>query len=151
MTDFSGISNEFKMSPGIRPIAGDWKKTVMVVRGAGNTGKSTLCQKLLHPDISYISTDAVFINPHLRIPEVVEHLEQYKDRARFNMHILYPRLAENNPTAAADFLFFNYIAKNPYFNIFLEGWALSFSAIFDEFISRCKVADIRVWNIERII
>ena len=149
MTDISINYKKFDFHPGMRPLVGEYTKTIITVVGPGRIGKSTICDVLMGPRVNYISTDAICIQTDHNIVPVLEFLSEWGSDARFRLDVLAQIIIDKCLEPFMDYLFKNYIEENENMNILFEGYLLSFPEVCDIFISKCTEKGYRVWKMER--
>lgn len=151
MSDSFTDYKKYNHVPGMRPLMGTYEKTVIVVRGRGNAGKSTLCALLLNDKIKYVSTDAAVIFGGCTNGDVQNHLKTYGDDARFNLHKLYPVIAEWSAAEFTGWFFQTYVMENKNDNIIVDGYLFVFEEIMKNLSELCRKNNIRLWVIERSV
>lgn len=152
MTDISTSCKKFDMWPGSRLLEGEYEKTVIIVSGAGNMGKSTLSSRLLNENICFVGTDSVCIRPNHSIKSVLDYLEEHKDDNPIDigkMGIAISEMPEYKEFI--DHLFDEYIVKNEFKDILMEGHLMTIANIREYFIQKCVDNKIRVWLMGRIV
>jgi len=156
MKDGSMNSKKFDMGslPTIdkRPLVGEYKKTIIVLRGISSIGKSTISELLLNDKLNYISIDAACIKADMK--EVHEFLVSYKETGKninYNIGELFIFIRDNYPEQFIEYFFNKYIKENENLNIFVEGYVFMITELFQLFIDKCKEVDYRIWDIRRIL
>lgn len=151
MTDTFTDLNGFKLGPFPRPLKGDYVKTVIVISGHGNTGKSTLSKNLLNNSISYIGTDAASMQRDHNIQGILKYLDIHIhdkpeiDLGRFAHFIQREYLSE-----FMNYFFNKFIIQNKSLNIIVEGYMMTIPEAYILFVNRCKLHKYRVWKLNRI-
>jgi hypothetical protein len=143
---------KFRMGPGMRPLVGEYLKTIIVVRGASNIGKSTLCDVLWKEGVNYISLDgACILERDHQIEEIHQYLDLYGDQAKFHLNILCQLISESKAQKFMDYFFKKYIEENENLNILLDGFLFTFENVYRIFLEQCVMKRYRVWQIERVL
>jgi len=135
-----------------RPLVGDYKKTVIVLTGPSNIGKSTITELLLNDKFDYISIDAACIKAEM--PEIVNYLKEVKEggvNINYDLGLLFNFVWRECPNTFIKYFFTKYIKDNDSLNIFVEGYVFMITELYQLFIDECKENDYRIWNIRRIL
>jgi adenylate kinase family enzyme len=144
MTDGSMSYTKFNMGPGSRPLQGEYKKTIIVVVGKSNVGKSTLCEALMNQSINYISMDEVYMRSEYGKREVAVREGHFIDIGEECI-----KINEFFREQFMDYFFEEYIVNNENLNILLDGFVFTLRSMYDSFLRRCRINEYRVWRIER--
>ena len=132
-----------------RPLVGEYKKTIIVLTGPSNIGKSTIADLLLNDNLDYISIDSACIRAEL--PQIQEFVKSAGKGLNFNLGLLFNFIMTNCPNQFIDYFFNKYIRDNKNSNIFVEGYVFMMTELYQLFIAKCKLLDYRIWNIRRIL
>ncbi len=143
-------SKKFNMTPGYRPLHGEYKKTIIIVTGESGIGKSTICNELLSDNLNYISVDVSCIQTDHNIKEILDFVKLHGNQSLYKLHILSPIISDKCSIEFVDYFFEKYIINNENLNIILDGYIFKFKNILDYFIEKCKLHDFRVWKLVRL-
>lgn len=138
------------MTPGKRKLTTEYEKTIIIVNGKSEIGKSTLCDLLLNDDINYISIDVASIRTDHNIKEIIEFVDKYKELSVMRIHWLTPIISKTCYKEFIDYFFEKYIVKNENLNILIDGILFTHDHIYEYFLEKCKSSEFRVWEIKRI-
>lgn len=135
-----------------RPLVGEYKKTIIVLTGASNIGKSTVSELLLSNKLNYVSIDAACLLAD--IDEIRNYIKKFKTSGK-NINYAVGKLLhfvrESCPDKFIEYFFNKYIKENKNLNIFVEGYVLIFTEMYQLFMDKCAEAGYRIWNIKRIL
>ena len=135
-----------------RPLKGEYEKTIIVLRGPSNIGKSTITELLLNDKFSYISIDAACrLSGIDMIDKFLKEYEEGGKNIHYALGVLFTFVRENCPDQFIEYFFNKYIKENSYLNIFVEGYMFIYTEIFQLFIDKCKEANYRIWDTRRIL
>jgi hypothetical protein len=148
MTDFSIASPKIKMGPGPRALSRPYEKMVLLISGKSGDGKSSLAQLLLTDQFNYVSSDAVCLDPDCHIQSL---LDQTIMGDRYNLGQVAILIEQTYCQDFIRFLFTKYILNSEKQNIILDGFLFTLKHCKDEFFMLCKVNQIRIWDIQRIL
>jgi hypothetical protein len=151
MTDIFTDCKKFNMSPGTRPLVGEYKKTVIIVRGVSGIGKSTLCELLINDRINFISVDEASIRADRGMKVVDDYLLKYGENARYHLGELYETIEKECCAPFTNYLFKQYILENENKNILVEGYLFRFHSVLSCFTELCRKHGYRIWLMERTL
>jgi len=151
MSDTSINYKKFDFVPGMRPLVGEYQKTIIAVVGTGSAGKSTICNVLWNKGVNYISTDGICISTAHGIQPVRDFLAMYGDSSFRHLDVIAKIISEECCEEYVDYFFTKYIVENENMNILLEGYLFTFKNVYDLFIEKCEAKGYRVWKMEREI
>lgn len=135
-----------------RPLVGDYKKTIIVLTGVSNIGKSTMSELLLNNKLNYVSIDAACLLADIdEVRNYIKKVEESGKNINYNAGELFHFVKESCPDKFIEYFFNKYIKENENLNIFVEGYVFIFTEMYQLFIDKCKEADYRIWNINRIL
>lgn len=146
MTGISTNSKKFNMYPGMRPLQGEYKKTIMIVTGKALEGKSTLCSFLLNDNTNYISVDAACECAGHNIKEMLDFVEELRIGINKN-----PILSDKCCSEFMDYFFDKYVKNNENLNILIDGYLFTLENVLACFLEKCKFFGYRVWTMVRIL
>lgn len=132
-----------------RPLKGEYKKTIIVLTGPSNIGKSTITDLLLSDKFDYVSIDSACIRAELK--EIQEFSKPYGKKLNLDLGILFNFVRKECPTQFIDYFFNKFIKENKNLNIFVEGYVFTITELYHLFINKCKKHGYRIWNIGRIL
>ncbi len=133
-----------------RPLEGEYKKTILLIRGVGGIGKTTLSTLLFTDKFYYLSVALTMIDVESDILPIVDFVEEYGDGAIFNIHILSEIIVKQCLDDYIDFLFKKYI-NNEFENIIMDGYLFMFPEAYSLLRNRCNYHEYRLWDIKRIV
>ena len=139
MIGISTNSKKFNMSPGMRPLQGEYTKTVILVVGNAFVGKSTLCNHLLNENINYISVDDVCVYADHNIKEMTDFVEEL--RIGIN---LSPKLSDESCSEFVSYLFDKYVKDNENSNILMDGYLFMLENVYACFLEKSRLSGYRV-------
>ena len=151
MTDTSTASDDFKLGPFPRPLTVPYRKTIIIITGRGNIGKSTLSKVMLNDSISYIGTDAASMQTDHGIPEVLKYLNDHiNDKPEIDLGRFAHFIMAAGAIRFIDYFFDRFIANNKKMNIIVEGYLFTIPEAYVLFMNKCKRNGYRVWKMSRI-
>jgi len=134
-----------------RPLEQSYDKTILLIRGVGASGKSTLANLMLNEKFYYLSMDIAMIDPESNIKSILNFLNEYQDRAIYNIHILSFVIVEECLEKFMNFFFKKYITENPYENIILDGYLYTYPEAYAVLREKCRAYGYRLWDTKRVI
>jgi len=144
-------SKKFNMShlpsEDARPLEGEYKKTVLLLYGLCNTGKSTLTNLMLNDNFNYISVDRACIEANFE--PIKSYVEQGGTPLRYDLGKLFKFVNDECASEFIDYFFTKYLVENENLNIFIEGFVFMLERPRTLFMQKCKDAGYRVWIIRR--
>jgi len=132
-----------------RPFETDYEKMVMLIRGVGASGKSTLANLMLNENFYYLSMDMAMIDPDFNIKIISKFIEKYQDQAIYNIHVLSFIVIEECLEEFMDCFFKKYIVENSYENIILDGYLYTYPEAYAVLREKCRVYGYRLWDAKR--
>ena len=147
VTSIDSYENDY---PAPRELIGDWEKTIILVIGQANIGKSQLSQLfLLNDSIYYISTDKASKTLEHNIKILANYIinnESYLDAG-----VLAHFINDNCCAGFVDYFFMRFVKNNLNLNILIDGYLFSLEPLRSIFIKKCTSSGYRVWEIKRIL
>jgi len=135
--------------PGPRELMGNYKKTIIVITGDSEIGKSSLSELLLKDSIYYLSMDIACQEPTHDIKVLVDYIEENKDY--LDAGVLGIFINENCYQEFVDHFFQRFIVDNENLNIMLDGYFFILEPSYSYFLKKCELYDYRVWDIRRLV
>ena len=132
-----------------RQIEGDYQKTIIVLTGPSNIGKSTITELLLTDKFDYVSID--FVTLKAELPEIQSFIASYGPSIHYDLGKLFGFVRQNCPDRFITCFFNKYVKENNNLNIFIEGYLFMLTSLYKLFLDKCRENNYRVWNIGRII
>jgi GTPase SAR1 family protein len=132
-----------------RPLVGEYVKTILLLTGPSNIGKSTLTELLLNNNFTYLSIDSICKKAEL--PIIQEFINLKGKEIDLNLGLLFKFIREECSESFIDHFFNKYIKENSSLNIFIEGYLFMLADIYQLFIIKCKEYNYRLWNIRRTL
>lgn len=156
MKDGSMNSKKFNMgslpSTDKRPLVGEYKKTIILLTGKANIGKSTLADLLINDKFNYISVDSVCLTSGIHeISNFLDYTRSTGYNINQDLGKLFDFIYKNCPDTFINFFFNVCIRDNENLNILVEGYLLSIDKLYSLFMDKCKEYNYRVWKIERTL
>jgi len=130
-----------------RPLEGEYKKTVLLLYGLSNIGKSTLADLLLNDNFNYISIDRACIEAS--IEPIKSFVEEGGIPLRYDLGRLFKFMNDVCVNEFMDYFFTKYLVENENLNIFIEGFVFMLERSRNIFMQKCINAGYRVWTIRR--
>lgn len=153
MTGNSMFSRNCNIDPAecARPFEENYEKMVVLIRGVGASGKSTLANLMLNEDFYYLSMNLAMIDPESGIRVILNFLNEYQDQAILNIHVLSFIVVEECMEEFMNFFFKKYIIENPYENIILDGYLYTYPEAYALLREKCRVYGYRLWDAKRVV
>ena len=129
-----------------RPLEQSYDKTILLIRGVGASGKSTLANLMLNENFYYLSMDMAMIDPDFNIKIISKFIEKYQDQAIYNIHILSCIVIEECLEEFMDCFFKKYIVENSYENIILDGYLYTYPEAYAVLREKCRAYGYRLWD-----
>lgn len=137
--------------PGPRHLVGHWQKSIIIVSGISNIGKSQLCQLLLNDDIYYLCAD----NASFAIGHTIDILEKYIqnniNKGILDAGVYAHYINDNCPEEFMNKFFDRFVKNNPNYNIMIDGYLFILQPLHDFFVRKCIANNYRIWEIKRIL
>ena len=135
-----------------RPLVGPYAKTLILLSGGSNIGKSTLMELLMNPNFDYISVDKVCQCADLAaIQSFMTSCEGSDIPIALDLGRLFNFIVNHCAGEFIQHLFSTYIANNENDNIFIEGCLLEIPTLYNIFVEVCKLSGYRLWELRRTI
>ena len=132
-----------------RPLEGEYKKTILLLYGPSNTGKSTLADLMLNDNFNYISIDRACLDSDLTA--IKNFIDNFDGNINYDLGMLFKFVNEQCLNAFVNEFFTKYIADNENQNIFIEGYLFMLERVYNVFMIHCRDAHCRVWKIGRVL
>lgn len=147
VTSIDSYENDY---PAPRELIGNWEKTIILIAGESNIGKSQLSQLfLLNDSIYYISTDKASKTLEHDIRELAYYVTKNKDY--LDAGVLAHFINDNCCVKFVDYFFMRFIKNNLNLNILIDGYLFGLEPLRSFFIKKCTSSGYRVWEIKRIL
>ena len=149
-------SNDFKMadlpSEDKRPLEGEYKKTILLLYGPSNIGKSTLAELMLNDNFDYISIDRVCRDADIEpIKNFISYMKLSGENINYDLGKLFKYVRENCLVEFVDYFFNKFIVERDYLNIFIEGYLFNLRDLYDLFMKKCTTNNYRIWELKRTL
>jgi SAM-dependent methyltransferase len=142
---FYRLQKRYGMRPGMRPLIGEYKKTIIIITGLATIGKSTLCNEMIGDRLDYISSDIACLAIEHEVKEIGEFMDLLREGVCMN-----PKLSDTCCKVFVDYFFVKYIKRNQSPNILVDGFIFTLENVYNLFLAKCKEYGYRVWKTERI-
>jgi GTP-binding protein EngB required for normal cell division len=135
--------------PGPRHLVGHWQKTIIIVSGISNVGKSQLCQLLVNDNIYYLSADTA----SFAVGHTIDILEKYiqTNIEYLDAGVYAHYINDNCPEEFMNKFFDRFVKNNPNYNIMIDGYLFILQPLHDFFVRKCIANNYRIWEMKRIL
>jgi hypothetical protein len=140
------------MQPTPKKLVGPMEKTIIVISGQGNQGKTTLCANLCSDKIHYISMDDL-VSIYYGWCNIIAVTDYIKTFAAPRTLIYYINEFINNKYSYefTEQFFQNFILNNHKKHFLTEGHFFTLANNKKHFMDLCKQHKIRLWFTERLV
>jgi len=137
-----------KMGPAPRVLVGNYHKTLCLIHGESNIGKSSLAQLLLNDSLEYLSSDVICLDSDGNIQSL---LDQCKRGTRYDFGAVAVLIEQHCAKRFVDFLFTKYILNSIKENIILDSFLFSLPICRSILYQLCLRNNVRVWEVRRLV